>query len=181
MENPSLTIKQLIFINVFFICYWFVFCKAHYYSLFEYNLPSPLLGLSDLFKLPKDRNRCKFWPYPFSSPTGNTHYWAMSIFKCKWPSKLGQSSFLEPLLNHHLCVFLFKAGLLSPYASPPVFYLTIFFSFAREIGNYVLLILSKSSLMTILASRGSVYSADVFIKQKINHGSPSCFVLYFWE
>lgn len=38
----------------------------------------------------------------------------MSIFKCKWPSKLGQSSFLEPLLSHHLRMFLFKAGLLSP-------------------------------------------------------------------
>lgn len=98
----------------------------------------------------------------------------MSIFKCKRPTKLGQPS-LEPLLGHHLRVFLFKAGLLSPYASPPVFYLTICFSFARELANFVLLILSKSSLMTIPASRGSFYSADVFIKWKINHSSPSCF------
>lgn len=88
----------------------------------------------------------------------------MSISKCKWPSKLGMSCLLEPLLNDHLHVFIFKAGLLTPYASPPVFYSTICFSFARELTNYVLLILSKSSLMTIPASRGSFCSADVFFQ-----------------
>lgn len=163
-KNPSLTIKQLIFVCILFKYYRFVFCKAPYHRTvcLSVTCSLPCLG-SGLFKLPKDRNSCSLGSL-HSLPIGNTHYLAKSIFKCKWPSKLGQSSFLEPLLSHHLHVFLFKAGLLSPYASPPVFYLTICFSFARELANYVLLILSKSSLMTIPASRGSFYSADVFIK-----------------
>lgn len=115
MENPSLTIKQLIFISVFFIYYWFVFCQAHCYRTVCLSITCSLPCLGSLVSSSYQRTEiAAVLAVSFSFSIGDAHYLAMSIFKCKWPSKLGQSFFLESLLSHHLCVFLFKADLLSP-------------------------------------------------------------------
>ena len=131
-------------------------CLSVIYSLL-------LLGISGLDKLPKTEIAAVLAIPILFSHRGYSLF-SKEHFQMQMTLRLGQSSSFLPLLNHHLPVLLFKAWLLSPYASPPVFYLTICFSFARELANYVLLVLSKSSLMTIPASRGSFYSADVFIK-----------------
>lgn len=123
----------------------------------------PWFGISGLFKSPKTEIAAVLANPILFSHRGYSLV-SKEHFQMQMTLRLGQSSFFQPWLNHHLPLLLFKTGLLSPYASPPVFYLTICFSFTRELANYVLLVLSKSSLMTIPASRGSFYSADVFIK-----------------
>lgn len=48
MENPSLTIKQLILGSVLFMYYWFVFCKAHYCRTICLSVTRSLFCLSAL-------------------------------------------------------------------------------------------------------------------------------------
>lgn len=44
MENPSLPIKQFIFINIFVVYYWFVFGQAHYYRTVCWSWPALCSG-----------------------------------------------------------------------------------------------------------------------------------------